>query len=133
MMKIAYPVLLQPNSMETARPESRRCLRRIFFLARHSRNNGPAEKLNALLPIFALPARAAHSLGAFRSTLPAESYTRITASCERLRCSAYPIAFADGIRLGIPQTTEWQRIGDEIKAATIFERSHFVDVRKRVQ
>ncbi len=39
-MKIAYPVLLQPSLMETVRPESRRCLRRIFSLARHSRNNG---------------------------------------------------------------------------------------------
>ncbi len=40
MMKIAFPDPLQPTSMETVRPESRRCLRRIFSLARHSRNLG---------------------------------------------------------------------------------------------
>jgi hypothetical protein len=27
---------------------------------------------------------------------------------------------ADSIRLAVPQPTEWQRIGDEIKAASIF-------------
>ena len=32
------PVLLPHTLMETVSPESRRCLRRIFFLARHSRN-----------------------------------------------------------------------------------------------
>ena len=32
------PVLLPDTLMETMSPESRRCLRRIFFLARHSRN-----------------------------------------------------------------------------------------------
>jgi hypothetical protein len=29
---------------------------------------------------------------------------------------------ADWIRLAIPQPTEWQRIGDEIKAASILTR-----------
>src|SRR6478672_8184059 len=38
MTKSVYPVLLLDISMETIVPESRRCLRRIFFLARHSRN-----------------------------------------------------------------------------------------------
>src|SRR5262245_52635817 len=38
MMKIACPVLLPDTLMETASPESPRCLRRIFFLAHHSRN-----------------------------------------------------------------------------------------------
>jgi len=33
----------------------------------------------------------------------------------------------------MPQSTEWQRIGDEINAAKIFERSHFVDVKMRIQ
>jgi hypothetical protein len=32
------------------------------------------------------------------------------------------------IRFGVPQPTEWQRIGDEIKAAFIFARSDFVNV-----
>ena len=38
MIEIACPVLLPDTLMETVSPESRRCLRRIFFLARHSRN-----------------------------------------------------------------------------------------------
>jgi hypothetical protein len=37
-MKIAYPARLPDTSTETTSPESRRCLRRIFSLARHSRN-----------------------------------------------------------------------------------------------
>jgi hypothetical protein len=37
-MNSVYPVLLPDTSMETIVPESRRCLRRVFFLARHSRN-----------------------------------------------------------------------------------------------
>ena len=34
----------------------------------------------------------------------------------------------DGIRTVIPQTTEWQRIGNEIDAAMIFARTYFVSV-----
>jgi hypothetical protein len=33
-----------------------------------------------------------------------------------------------GISAGVPQPTEWQRIGDEIKTAFIFARAHFVNV-----
>ena len=33
----------------------------------------------------------------------------------------------------LPQPTEWQRIGNQINAAMIFARAHFVDVRMRVQ
>src|SRR6266436_6196527 len=51
MMKIAYPVRLQPSLMETVRPESRRCLRRIFFLARHSRNLGRKERIHPMNPL----------------------------------------------------------------------------------
>src|SRR4029453_14073059 len=38
MMNSVYRVPLPDTSMETIVPESRRCHRRIFFLARHSRN-----------------------------------------------------------------------------------------------
>ena len=38
MMNSAYPVPLPGTSMETVNPESRRCLRRIFFLVHHSPN-----------------------------------------------------------------------------------------------
>src|SRR5882724_1345260 len=51
MMKIAFPDPLQPTSMETMRPESRRCLRRIFFLARHSRNPGRKERIHPMNPL----------------------------------------------------------------------------------
>ena len=34
------------------------------------------------------------------------------------------------IQLGIPQPTEWQRVGDEIKAAFVSTRSHFVNVHE---
>jgi len=34
----------------------------------------------------------------------------------------------DGIRLAIPQPTEWQRIGNEIDTAFIFARADFVNV-----
>src|SRR5262249_8066213 len=46
MMNSVYPVLLPDTSMDTIVTESRRCLRRIFFLARHSRN--PAALLRSL-------------------------------------------------------------------------------------
>ena len=36
---------------------------------------------------------------------------------------------ADSIRLAVPQPTEWQRIGDEIKAAMIFAGADFVKNR----
>ena len=39
-MKIARRVRLLHTSTETVSPELQRCLRRIFSLARHSRNNG---------------------------------------------------------------------------------------------
>ena len=35
----------------------------------------------------------------------------------------------DRVRLGVPQPTEWQRIGDDIKAAFVFARADFVKVR----
>jgi hypothetical protein len=35
---------------------------------------------------------------------------------------------ADCVWLAVPQATEWQRIGNEIKAAAIFARADFVDV-----
>ena len=34
----------------------------------------------------------------------------------------------DGIRPGVPQATEWQRVGNEIDAARIFARANFVNV-----
>jgi hypothetical protein len=34
----------------------------------------------------------------------------------------------DGIRLAIPQPTEWQRIGNQIDAAFVFARPDFVNV-----
>ena len=34
----------------------------------------------------------------------------------------------DGIRLAIPQRTEWQRIGNQIDAAMIFARVNLVNV-----
>jgi len=34
------------------------------------------------------------------------------------------------IRFGVPEPTEWQRIGDEIKAAFVSTRSHFVNVHE---
>ena len=34
----------------------------------------------------------------------------------------------DCVWLTIPQATEWQRIGDEIKAAVVFTRADFVNV-----
>ena len=47
MMKIAYLALLPHTSTETMSPESRRCLRRTFFLARHSRNSAAPFLTNA--------------------------------------------------------------------------------------
>jgi hypothetical protein len=41
---------------------------------------------------------------------------------------AYPIALLTGIRPGVPQPTEWERSGDEIKAAMITARTDFVNV-----
>jgi hypothetical protein len=32
------------------------------------------------------------------------------------------------IRLGVPEPTEWQRIGNQIDAAMIFARAHIVNV-----
>ena len=71
-MKIAYPVLLQPTLMETVRPESRRCLRRIFSRARHSRNTAApfvslAERVGRALigaPSHARSRRNNHRVGA---------------------------------------------------------------------
>jgi hypothetical protein len=37
---------------------------------------------------------------------------------------------AHRIWFAIPQPTEWQRIGNEIKAAFIFARAHFVFVHR---
>jgi len=37
----------------------------------------------------------------------------------------------DGIRPGIPQATEWQRIRNQIDAAMIFARADFVEVWRR--
>ena len=34
----------------------------------------------------------------------------------------------DGVWLAIPKPTEWQRIGNQIDAAMIFARAHFVNV-----
>ena len=36
----------------------------------------------------------------------------------------------EGVRFAMPQPTEWQRIGDEIKAAFVFARADFVKVHK---
>jgi hypothetical protein len=47
LMKVVYPVLLPDPSMETVSPELRRCLRRIFSLARHSRNSAAPFLSNA--------------------------------------------------------------------------------------
>ena len=33
----------------------------------------------------------------------------------------------DGIRPGVPQATEWQRIGNQINAALVAARAHFVN------
>jgi hypothetical protein len=41
---------------------------------------------------------------------------------------AKPIAGADYIRLATQQPTEWERIGNQIDAATIFARADFVSV-----
>jgi hypothetical protein len=35
---------------------------------------------------------------------------------------------ADRVGFAIPEPTEWQRIGDKIKAAPIFARSNFVNI-----
>jgi hypothetical protein len=35
---------------------------------------------------------------------------------------------ADRVWLTVPQRTEWQRIGDQINAASIFARANFVNV-----
>src|SRR6266567_9425920 len=51
MMKIAFPDPLQPTSMETMRPESLRCLRRIFSLAHRSRNPGRKERIQPMNPL----------------------------------------------------------------------------------
>ena len=37
------------------------------------------------------------------------------------------------IRPGVPQATEWQRIGNQIDAAMIFARADFVSVQKPLQ
>jgi len=36
----------------------------------------------------------------------------------------------DGVRFGIPQATEWERISEQINAASIFARTHFVNVHE---
>src|SRR5260370_10023906 len=38
--------------------------------------------------------------------------------------------FDSVIRLGVPQPTEWQRIGNQINAAMIFARADFVNVHQ---
>jgi hypothetical protein len=40
-----------------------------------------------------------------------------------------PDRIADCIQFAIPQPTEWQQIGNQIKAAMIFARADFVNVR----
>src|SRR5207302_7720610 len=40
---------------------------------------------------------------------------------------------ADCAWLGVPQRTEWQRLGNQIKAALIGSRSHFVNVKGTLQ
>src|SRR5436189_144879 len=65
MMKIAYPDPLQPTSMETMRPESRRCLRRIFSRAHHSRNPGKKEGIHPMNPLIQ-----------FRPTIPQRNRER---------------------------------------------------------
>ena len=39
-----------------------------------------------------------------------------------------PYCVADCVWRAVPQPTEWQRIGNQIDAAMIFARSHFVKV-----
>jgi hypothetical protein len=60
-------------------------------------------------------------------TLPAASKTQVTASCERLKSLAKPMAFV--IAFGSPyhRPIEWQRVGNQINAAMIVVCSHFVN------
>ena len=37
----------------------------------------------------------------------------------------------EGVRFAMPQPTEWQRIGDEIKAAFVFARADLVFVHRK--
>jgi hypothetical protein len=37
---------------------------------------------------------------------------------------------ADSIRLAVPQPTEWQRIGDKVKAAFVLRGPHFVNMHQ---
>ena len=39
----------------------------------------------------------------------------------------------DGVRFGIPQATEWERISEQINAASIFSQSDFVGVHAHKQ
>jgi hypothetical protein len=40
------------------------------------------------------------------------------------------MALPTGVRLGVPRTTEWQRIGNQIDAAMVFARFDFVNVHQ---
>jgi hypothetical protein len=44
----------------------------------------------------------------------------MTASCDRLKNFAYSTAVLTASDSPVPQPTEWQRIGNQIKAAMIF-------------
>jgi hypothetical protein len=35
---------------------------------------------------------------------------------------------ADGVRLAVPQRTEWQRVGNQINAAVVLARADFVNM-----
>ena len=39
-----------------------------------------------------------------------------------------PDSIRDSVRPGIPQATEWERVGNQINAALVFTRSDFVNV-----
>jgi hypothetical protein len=53
---------------------------------------------------------------------------QMTASCDRLRCSAYPIAFATAFGPAYHSPAEWRGIGNQIDTAFIFARSDLVKV-----
>ena len=54
--------------------------------------------------------------------------TRITASCERLKCRAYPTAFATACGPSYQGRPNGSNIGNQIDAAFIFAGADFVTV-----
>jgi hypothetical protein len=92
---------------------------------------GLAIALTAFLAQPRAKAEDSESLGPFLRMIYANSkhmFERISKLFEPTNKLFLSREDRDCVRLGVPQATEWQRIGNQIDAAMIFTRADFVNV-----